>query len=160
MPTKRRTYNTRLIRKQNTYTVNEIAERFLIHKNAVRNWLKEGLPTIDDKRPLMIHGSDLAAFLDARQKRRKRPCAVDEFYCCKCRTPRQVWERVVDLTQLKKGEWLARGICVVCESKTQRLYPTRSLPELRERFCVQTVSGEHISGSFHPPVICDFNQGV
>ena len=159
MPVKRRTYNTRLIRKAHAYYVHEVAERFGIHKNAVLNWVKQGLKTIDGNRPMMIHGSDLAEFLDNRQKSRKRTCQPDEFFCCKCRTPRKAWERLVDLTQLKKDRWLVKAICNVCSTNMRRISPARNLPELQNQFIIQTVNGEHIKESFNPLVMRDFNQG-
>lgn len=158
-PTKRRTYNPRLVRQHHSYTAQEVADRFGLHKNAVLNWVKQGLRTIDGKRPLLIHGSDLIAFLDRRQKQRKRPCKPDEFYCCKCRQPQPVWERVLDLTQLKPAQWLARGLCAMCGTRMQRIYRGQNLPEMQSRFVVQTVNGEHISQSFNPLVMRDLTQG-
>jgi hypothetical protein len=159
MQTKRRTYNTRLIRKNHAYYVHEVAERFGIHKNAVLNWVKQGLKTIDGNRPMMIHGSDLAEFLDLRQKSRKNACKPDELYCCKCRQPKQAWERLVDLTKLKQESWLVRAICATCGTKMQRITTTKNLPALQLLFMIQTVNGEHITESFNPLVMSDLNQG-
>jgi hypothetical protein len=159
MPIKRRTYNTRLIRRGHAYYVQEVADRFVIHKNAVRNWVKQGLKTIDGNRPMMIHGSDLADFLDNRQRSRKRACMPDEFFCCKCRMPRRAWERLVDLTQLKKERWLVKAICCVCSANMRRIFPARNMPELHRLFIIQTVNEEHIKESFNPLVMRDFNQG-
>ena len=156
---KKRTYNTRLIRNNHTYYVHEVAALFGIHKNAVLNWVKQGLKTIDRNRPIMIHGSDLAEFINARQQSRKRACQSDEFYCCKCRHPKQAWERLVDLTQLKKGDWLVKAICAVCNTNIRRIFPEQTLPELHGLFIIQTVNGKHITESFNPLVKHDFNQG-
>ncbi len=159
MPTKRRTYNTRLIRKHHAYYVHEVAELFGVHKNAVSNWVKQGLKTIDGNRPMMIHGSDLTQFHDQRQKSRKSTCQPGEFYCCKCRQPRQAWERLVDLISLKKGGWLVKALCVSCGTKMQRITSDKKLPEIRQLFVVQTINGEHIKESSASLVMRDFNQG-
>ena len=42
------------------YSVVEIARRFGVHKNTVRNWLKQGLVTIDGRRPILILGRELS----------------------------------------------------------------------------------------------------
>ena len=46
--------NHRHVKIHRSYTVEEIAGLFGIHKNTVRRWVKAGLPTSDDKRPMLI----------------------------------------------------------------------------------------------------------
>jgi hypothetical protein len=78
--------NYRLIKIHRSYTVEEIANLFDIHKNTVRRWVKEGLPTTDDKRPMLILGHVLAAFLRDRRTKNKRSCKLGELYCLRCRS--------------------------------------------------------------------------
>jgi hypothetical protein len=59
--------NYRLVKIHRSYAVEEIAKLFGIHKNTVRCWVKHGLATIDDKRPMLILGHVLVAFLQARR---------------------------------------------------------------------------------------------
>src|ERR1035437_3546649 len=92
-----RTYNTRLIKPDFPYNVQEIADLFSLHKHAVLRWVGEGLPLIDERKPYLIHGSALIAFLDKRQAERKRVCQADEFFCFKCRAPRQAAGDAVDI---------------------------------------------------------------
>ena len=80
--------NHRLVKIHRSYTVEEIAKLFGIHKNTVRGWVKSGLATSDDKRPMLILGHDLAAFLQARRVKNKRPCKPGEIYCVRCRAPK------------------------------------------------------------------------
>jgi len=40
------------------YTVEEIAKLFGVHRNTVRQWVKQGLPTSDRKRPMLILGRE------------------------------------------------------------------------------------------------------
>jgi hypothetical protein len=44
-----------------SYTIDEVTRTLEVHRNTVRHWIKAGLPVIDDKRPILILGSDLAA---------------------------------------------------------------------------------------------------
>ena len=85
---KKRHPNHRLVKIHRSYTVEEIARLFGIHKNTVRHWVKEGLATIDDKRPMLILGHVLAAFLQARRVKNKQTCKPGELYCVRCRAPR------------------------------------------------------------------------
>lgn len=75
-----------------SYSVQEVAELYGLHKNAVLRWIKDGLPIIDQRKPYLIYGADFADYLDGRQKKRKHKCGSDEFYCCKCRAPRKAWD--------------------------------------------------------------------
>ena len=71
----RRRFNPRRVKINRNYTVEEVARLLQAHKNTVRSWLKEGLPTIDRQRPALILGRDLQAFLDSRRKQPSRPVA-------------------------------------------------------------------------------------
>lgn len=71
--------NHRLVKLHRSYTVEEIANLFGIHKNTVRGWVKAGLATIDAKRPMLILGHDLSAFLQARRKKTSRLASREKF---------------------------------------------------------------------------------
>ena len=80
--------NPRPVKIHRSYTVEEVARRLNVHKNTVRGWIRGGLPTIDARRPTLITGSDLRRFLEAKNKKRKQPCALGQFYCVRCRAPK------------------------------------------------------------------------
>jgi surfactin synthase thioesterase subunit len=80
--------NYRLAKIHHNYMMQEIAKLFGVHRNTVREWVKRGLPTLDRKRPMLILGRDLAAFLKARRLKNKRKCQPGEIYCVRCRTPK------------------------------------------------------------------------
>jgi hypothetical protein len=73
--------NPQLVKIHRSYTVEEVTRLLDVHKNTVRNWIKEGLPVIDDKRPTVILGRDLSPFLQARRIKNKQPCKPGEIYC-------------------------------------------------------------------------------
>ena len=85
---RKRRPNYRLVKIHRSYTVEEVARLLGMHKNTVRAWVKAGLPTCDGKRPTLILGSDLAAYLQARRTKNKRPCKPGEIYCVRCRAPK------------------------------------------------------------------------
>ncbi len=80
--------NPRLAKIHRNYTVDEVAHLFGVHRNTVREWVKRGLPTTDGKRPMLILGCDLVAFLGARRAKNKRTCQPGEIYCVRCRAPK------------------------------------------------------------------------
>src|SRR5229473_7511341 len=79
--------NFRWIKIHRNYSIDEIARLFGLHRNTIRNWLKDGLQPIDRRRPTLILGSTLSRFLEARQQRRRQRCRPGEIYCVKCREP-------------------------------------------------------------------------
>jgi hypothetical protein len=119
--TKRRcTYNVRRIRRDFSYSIQEIAELFALHPNAVRRWLKEGLRRIDGQKPHLVHGSNLIDFLAQRQKQRKRHCEPGEMFCCRCRAPRLPRADTVTIDTVNARHSMIRGICELCGTKMNR----------------------------------------
>ena len=80
--------NPRLVKIHRSYKVEEIAGSLGKHNNTVRNWVKDGLATIDDKHPILILGLDLVAFLQARRVKNKQSCKPGQLYCVRCHVPK------------------------------------------------------------------------
>ena len=123
----------RRVKMRFTYTVGEIARLLAIHKNTVREWIKAGLPTIDDKRPILILGSDLIAFLRARRARRKRPCSPGQMYCFRCRAPKFPAGDMAEYTAITERVGNLTAICPDCTSMTHRLVSRARLEDFRAK---------------------------
>ncbi|WP_417473293.1 helix-turn-helix domain-containing protein [Luteimonas mephitis] len=149
--------NHRLVKRHRNYTIEEIATLFGTHRNTVRNWLKKGLRTIDDRRPLLILGSVLSEYLASRRARSKRPCAPGEIYCLPCRSPRAPLNNLVVYQSLTHDRGNLVGVCPACGRRLFRRVSQATLAasvgELEVRF---TDAEEHISERPHPSVNCDF----
>jgi Helix-turn-helix domain len=115
----RRLPNPRLVKIHRNYTVEEIAGRFSVHKNTVRNWIRAGLPTSDKKRPTLILGRDLQAFFARRRTANKRPCRVGEMYCLKCRAPRVPAGGMVEVAT---GSATTANLVAICERCETLMY--------------------------------------
>jgi len=123
--------NHRLAKIHRNYTVEEITKLFDNHRNTVREWVKRGLPTIDHKRPMLILGRDLAAFLQARRLKNKRKCQPGEIYCVRCRAPRNPAGDMADYQPITTTLGNLIGICPCCESMMYRRVNPAKLEQIR-----------------------------
>lgn len=111
----KRNHNPRLAKLHHCYSVEDIAKLYDVHKNTVRNWHKDGLLPIDTRRPLLFRGAALAAFLNGRRTRAKRPCGPDRIYCLSCREPKVPLGSMVDFIPMHRDSGNLQGICPTCD---------------------------------------------
>ena len=123
--------NPRLAKIHRNYNVEEIANLFGVHRNTVREWIKRGLPTSDDKRPMLILGRDLVAFLRARRAKNKRTCLPGEIYCFRCRAPKAAAGDMADYQPLTKTQGNLIAICADCETIMYRRVSLAKLEQVR-----------------------------
>jgi hypothetical protein len=129
-------YNTRLIRRDLSYTIQEVAGLFWLHPNAVRRWLKAGLRRIDNQKPHLIHGSDLINFLNERQLKRKRHCQPGEMFCFRCREPRLPAVGSATIDHINERKIMARGVCELCGTRMNRGALVERLAAVQQAFNV------------------------
>lgn len=101
---------------------------FDLHKNTVRSWLKAGLAPIDDRRPTLVHGRKLAAFLHARRLHARQRCKAGQFYCLRCRAPKEPASRKADYVPITSTSGNLKGTCPDCGSRICRRVALRKLP--------------------------------
>ena len=128
---KKRHPNHRRVKIHRNYSVEEIASLFGIHKNTVRAWVKAGLPTCDGKRPTLILGPDLAAFIQARRESKKQPCRPGEIYCVRCRAPKVPAGDMAECLPLTEKLGNLRAICPDCYSWMYRRVSMAKLEQVR-----------------------------
>lgn len=119
--------NPRRVKIHRSYTVDETAMLFRIHKNTVRAWLKSGLQPIDSRRPILILGHQLVRFLHARRQDKRQRCLPGQFYCFRCRTPRASAANRAEYLPITASSGNLRGSCVKCGTRMHRRV---SLPKL------------------------------
>ena len=146
MARKKRTYNIRLIKATLSSSVRDIAELFGTHRRTILAWLKQGLPKIDDRKPYLILGADLAKFLTEKQNRRKRKCDPTEFYCFKCREPRQSKGNKAEINILNTKKAMLIGRCSFCNTKLNRLVSGQKIQQFQELFIIVRVHNKHLIG--------------
>ena len=149
--------NHRLAKIHRSYTVDEVARLFDVHKNTVREWVKRGLPTNDDRRPLLILGRELVAFLRARRAKNKRTCQPGEIYCVRCRAPRLPAGDMVDYEPVTETLGNLVAMCSACETMIYRRVSLSKLEQVRGGLDVtMSKAPSHIGESAQPCVNSDF----
>ena len=151
--------NPRLVKIHRNYTVEEVAALFGIHRNTVREWVKRGLPTIDDRRPMLIFGHELVTFVRARRSKNKRSCKPGEIYCVKCREPRSPAGGTVEYRPGEEGLGSLIGRCRVCDCVMYRRVNGAKLELVRgELEVTSSQASAHIGDSNCPSPNSDFKQ--
>lgn len=149
--------NPRLAKIHRNYTVEEIATLFDVHRNTVRAWVKRGLPTSDDRRPMLILGRDLVAFLQAQRAKNKRPCQPGEIYCVRCRAPKAAAGDMADYEALTTTQGNLVSICPDCETIIYRRVSLAKLAQIRGKLDITFPQAlRHIGESAQPSVNSDF----
>lgn len=128
----KRSYNPCLAKTHHSYKVGEVADLYGIHKNTVLIWKKQGLPTVDNLKPFLINGPELRKFLEARRRKNKCKCQIDEIYCVKCRAPKKPAGNMADYNPPIKGDLGSIvGLCPDCGNLIYRRTSTKRLELIR-----------------------------
>lgn len=141
----KRIHNPNKCKIHRSYSVEEVAVLYATHKNTVRNWLKKGLPVCDDKRPLLILGTDLKQFLKQQREENKRKCKPSELYCLKCREPRMAVLNSLEFIEetSTKGRVIAK--CSVCNSLMNKYFKLTNLTAIqRDLTVIYPLQQKHI----------------
>ncbi len=148
--------NHRRVKTHRSYTAEEVSTLFGIHKNTVHNWIKNGLPTIDDKRPILIPGSDLAEFLQLRRNKSKQPCKPGELYCLRCRAPRSAAGNMADYSPANEKTGNLIAICPACGTIMNRRVSLAKIEEICGNIDITFPEDlKHIVERIRPSLSCD-----
>lgn len=151
--------NPNLAKIHRNYTIEEIATLLSVHKNTVRSWVKGGLPTNDDKKPMLILGSELRLFLQSKRGINKRKCKPFELYCLRCRTPQVPAGNMVDYEPSNELLGCLIGICPVCNSIINKFSSIAKLELIKDKLEITLPrSLKHINESINPLLNSDLNK--
>jgi hypothetical protein len=151
--------NYRLVKIHRNYSVEEVARGLGVHRNTVRQWIKQGLPICDARRPVIILGKHLADFLKARRAKNKRPCRPGEIYCVRCRDARMPCGSIAEYRPLTATQGDLVGVCPQCSCRMFRRVSLARVADVSGKLTVTiTEAASHIGDSPQPSVNSDFNR--
>ncbi len=153
--------NPRRVKKHRSYTVEEVAKVCGVHKNTVRNWIKNGLTPIDSKRPMLIFGQNLATYLEAKRSKNKRPCKPGQIYCVKCRAPKFPAEDMAEYLPDTEKVGNLQALCPDCGSIMNRRVSLAKINPFLDKLDINFPQElRHLIDSTNPTVNCDLKQGI
>lgn len=123
-------FDVRRVKIHRAYTIAELAALVDAHKRTIGRWIVAGLPTTDARRPLLIHGSDLHAFMKTRGPIKQR-CRPAEFYCLACRAPKRPAGDMADYIPHTATRGSLGGICPTCGRMIYRATTLAKLEEIK-----------------------------
>ncbi|MEM1086973.1 MAG: hypothetical protein AAGH90_04535 [Pseudomonadota bacterium] len=112
-----------------SYTIAQVATLLDRTPQTVRGWIRCGLPVLPETSPRLICGQELKTWLAAIWEAKKRPCAIDEMYCVKCRRPRRLKPETVKTSPLSSKTATVSGNCGACGTAMQQARSISKLPE-------------------------------
>jgi hypothetical protein len=149
--------NHQLVKIHRNYTVVEIVNLFSNHKNTVRGWIRAGLAVSDDKRPMLVLGHDLVAFLKDRRRKNKHTCKPGEIYCVRCRSPKLPAEGMAEYSSVTEKFGNLSAICPDCHSMMNRRVSFAKLDQIRGNMDISFPQAQqHIVERNKPTVNSDF----
>lgn len=151
--------NHNLAKIHRNYTVEEVANLFSVHKNTVRLWVKDGLATNDNKRPMLILGAELKSYLQAKRKSNKRKCQAFEIYCVRCRVPQLPDENMVDYEPINGRMGRLIGLCPSCGVIINKYFNFAKLDQIKDKLDITLPKAlKHINESVKPLLNSDFKK--
>ena len=160
MKTRSGRQNPRLVKIHRSYSVEEAARLSAVHKNTVLRWLDDGLPKIDSRKPILILGRELAAFLERRRARRKRPCGPSEMFCLRCRCPRAPAELIATYQPQTALLGNLRASCGTCGGAMNRRTSAAKLRHFSGHLKIMLPEAlHHIDQSPEPTLNSELEEG-
>ena len=150
---KRHRPNPQRVKIHRSYEVADIAELFGIHRNTVRQWRKQGLPMTDTRRPQLITGHALRAFLQTKRSKHKRPCQPGELYCLRCRTPQKQACDTADFQADTEKVGKITAICPAYDCLMHQRISMATLEKIRATLNITITQAPQRIGDSNQPIV-------
>lgn len=124
---KKRKPDFRRVGPSRTYSIIELAEALQRDPATVRKWVRDGMPTLDGLKPVVIDGAQAKEWLRQQWSSRKLPTEQGQALCFVCRTSRPFAEGTRVLTQVSAKVLIATGNCAVCGQTMHQFASAKSV---------------------------------
>jgi hypothetical protein len=156
-----RRHNPRRAKIHRNYSVEDIARLYSVHKNTVRNWVREGLKPIDDQRPTLVRGEEIQRFLSDKRASSKNTCGPGRLYCLPCRAPKTPAGNFAECVVEGDTSGVLQGICPDCDRMIYRRVNPEKLDAVRGGLDITVTQPlSRLRGTENLNVNCDVSIGA
>jgi len=127
-------YNPNRVKINRSYTLEEVAALYGVHKNTVATWVKKGLPCMTARRPFLILGVELKGFIQRQRLSKKQRCKPNELYCVRCKSPVIPLDGFVEYQPMSATKGRLVGFCCHCDGEVGRFAALSQLPSYAQLF--------------------------
>lgn len=126
-----------------TYDIKEAARAFGVTSATIRNWIKDGLPVMSERKPYLMLGLALREYLRAKYKAAKRPLGADQLFCPACKEGTRPYDMQVTLMPVTLKTDLLKGVCGQCGGTCTRMISKSQHGDFAQTFIItkQATSG-------------------
>jgi len=118
--------------------------------SAVVARIRDGLPTLDGQKPILVLGSELKAWLQAKWAAKKQKCPPGELPCFKCQCPRIPKSGSAKIIPCKEKTVTIKALCSICNTRMNQTGSLAKLAELERLFRTLMPQMQHLTGSSNP----------
>lgn len=127
-------FHAQRVKAHRVYDVWEVADTLGCHKQTVIRWIKcQGLAADTTRKPWLIDGKDLKAFLGGRQTKVAAKLALHHCYCFGCKAPREPDGKMADYTQQTPDTGRLTGLCPECGALMNKVVRRVDLEAIRAK---------------------------
>ena len=120
------------IKKNRYYTAKEAGAVLGVTPCQINTWVRRGLTALVEQKPCLILGADIIAYLKNRIAKKYKRCALDQFYCFSCRTPRVPVEQKADIVRAgANGLVHLKGFCPACSTTLSILRSAKQIEAIK-----------------------------
>ena len=122
------------IKAHRIYTVWEAAEALGKHRQTIIRWINDqGLTADRSRKPWLIKGTDLRAFLGHQRTKAKCKLSLHHIFCLGCKSPREPAGKFADYTQQTATTGMLSGLCPTCECVINKVVRRADLEAIRAK---------------------------
>lgn len=112
-----------------------------MHRQSVLRWIKSGhLAAETSRKPWLIAGETLKAFLGERRAAGRCHLALEQIYCLGCRAARIPDGRLADFALRNQGAGMLTGLCPECGRVMHKAVRRADLETIRARLEVHVIA--------------------
>ncbi|MEO0357376.1 MAG: hypothetical protein AAF386_03595 [Pseudomonadota bacterium] len=138
-----RRYGTKGLAKDRVYDFQQASRIVGVSMSTFRKFPMKGLRVISDKRPKLVRGEDLMIFLQKQAEASRQPCRPEQFYCMRCKGPRDALGGMADYVPTNDMTGRLQAFCASCEGPCSKFASPKTLHHLSENLEIQISEASH-----------------